>query len=85
MNKEKLIELGEWADARVNSGEEPPWTFYKLKQLAELAYEFAEGIDANFAFTPGLQLDDEPVFELKGENVVRLQTPPRPQSSNLPA
>lgn len=85
MKKEQLIELGEWAEARVNSGEEPPWTYYKLKHLAELAYEFAEGFETNFTFAPGLETDDEPVFELKGENVVRLHTPPRPQTTNLPA
>jgi len=85
MNKEKLIEMGEWAEARVKSGEEPPWTFHKLKQLAELAFEFAEGHETNFVFAPGLETKDEAVFELKGENIVRLQTPPRPQSTNLPA
>lgn len=85
MNKEKLIELGEWADARVQSGEEPPWTFHKLKQLSELAFEFAEGMETNFAFTPGLDTDGVKVAEISGENVIRLQTPPRPQMTNLPA
>lgn len=85
MNKEKLIELGEWAEARVNSGEEPPWTYQKLRQLSELAFEFAKGMETNFAFTPGLDTDEVEVAEISGENVVRLQTPPRPQMTNLPA
>ena len=85
MNKEKLIEIGEWAQQRVESGQEPPWTFHKLKTLAELAYEFAEGLDKNFAFTPGVETESEIPVNISGDNVVRLQTPPRPQETNLPA
>ncbi len=84
MNKEKLIEIGEWAKSRVRSGEEPPWTFHKLKTLSELAFEFAEGMNTNFAFTPGIEKDEDPI-EPAGENVIRLQTAPRPQMTNLPA
>lgn len=85
MNKEKLIELGEWAQARVKSGEEPPWTFQKLKQLSELAFEFADGMDTNFAFTPGLETTSEEKPNFSGDNIVRLQPQPRPQVTNLPA
>jgi len=85
MKKEKLIEIGEWAQERVDSGQEPPWTFHKLKSLAELAFEFAEGIDKSFAFTPGIETDDGLNAEISGDNVIRLQTPARPQESNLPA
>lgn len=85
MKKEKLIEIGEWAQARVSSGEEPPWTFHKLQQLAELAFEFAGGMETNFAFTPGIEVETNAETVISGENVVRLQTPPRPQVTNLPA
>ncbi len=84
MNKEKLTEIGEWAESRVKSGEEPPWTFHKLRTLSELAFEFAEGMDTNFAFTPGIE-EEKPQLEPSGENIIRLQTPPRPQITNLPA
>lgn len=84
MNKEKLKEIGEWAQNRVSSGEEPPWTFHKLKTLSELAFEFAEGMETNFKFTPGIEKEEQKL-DVSGENIVRLQTPPRPRVTNLPA
>ncbi len=85
MKKEKLIEIGEWAQTRVNSGEEPPWTFYKLKQLAELAFEFADGMDAMIPFTPGMEPEEIRDIQQSSENVVHLELPPRPLVTNLPA
>ena len=49
MDKNTLQKLGEWAKARVDSGEEPPWTFYKLKQLSEISLELSESMAASFA------------------------------------
>lgn len=49
MDKNTLTKVGKWAQARVAEGQEPPWTYHKLKQLAELALELAEGMDATIA------------------------------------
>jgi len=54
MKKETLVKVGEWAQARIETGEEPPWTYHKLKKLAELARELAEGLDASMTYAPGL-------------------------------
>lgn len=52
MDKETLILVGEWAKSRVASGEEPPWTFHKLKQLADITKDLAEGFDAATVYEP---------------------------------
>lgn len=59
MDKNTLQKVGEWAHSRVASGEEPPWTFHKLKLLAELATELSDGLEAGIAYTPGLVCDEE--------------------------
>lgn len=85
MIKEKLVDVGAWAQSRVDSGEEPPWTFHKLKLLAELARELSEGLDASQAYTPGLN-DDEQISAETFENVVRFERPAvEPPTTNLPA
>jgi len=75
MKKEILVEVGEWARRRVDSGEEPPWTYHKLKQLAELVQEFAEGIEAGAVFAPGLQDDANLKPRVLPENVVKFERP----------
>lgn len=46
MDENTLRLVGTWAQSKVDSGEEPPWTFHKLKQLAEITLELAEGMNA---------------------------------------
>lgn len=46
MDKNTLLQVGEWAQSRVASGEEPPWTFHKLKLFAEIANDLASGMEA---------------------------------------
>lgn len=50
MDKNTLNRVGEWAQSRVASGEEPPWTYHKLKLFAEIAQDLASGMDAVTAF-----------------------------------
>lgn len=45
MDKNTLNTVGEWAQGRVASGEEPPWTYHKLKLFAEIAKDLANGMD----------------------------------------
>ncbi len=46
MDKNTLQMVGTWAKSRVASGEEPPWTFHKLKQLADITETLAASMDA---------------------------------------
>lgn len=50
MDKNTLHMVGEWAQSRVASGEEPPWTYHKLKLFAEIAQDLASGMDAVTTF-----------------------------------
>jgi len=79
MKKETLVKVGEWAQARIETGEEPPWTYHKLKKLAELARELAEGLDASMAYAPGLRPDAEILDvtrpKVSSENIVRFEKP----------
>ncbi len=88
MDKQTLQTVGDWAQSRVASGEEPPWTFHKLKLLAEIAHELSEGLEASTAYTPGLS--DEPIENReKSENIVDITSYRKKADSdpltNLPA
>lgn len=47
MDKQTLDNVADWADSRVNSGQEPPWTFQSLKKLSLIARELSAGMSAN--------------------------------------
>ena len=66
MDKDTLIMVGEWAKSRVASGEEPPWTFHKLKQLANITQDLAEGMCA-------IAIYDEGAPAPSADNVVQLE------------
>ncbi len=84
MIKEKLVDVGAWAQARVDSGEEPPWTYHKLKQLAELAQELAAGLEAGVAYAPGMDMDE--AVQQVSDNIVKFERPTVPEPpTNLPA
>ena len=44
MDRQTLEQVSAWAQKRVDSGKEPPWTFSSLQTLAEIAGELAEGM-----------------------------------------
>lgn len=69
MDKKTLLEVNEWAQNRIDSGEEPPWTLQKLKLLANLSGEFADGFESTKTFCPGLRT----ALKKRVENVVALQ------------
>lgn len=52
MDIDTLQDMAAWARARVVSGEEPPWTFQKLKSLNEICAELAAGMSATSASFP---------------------------------
>ncbi len=72
MDKNTLKSVGEWAQSRVDSGEEPPWTFYKLKQLAEISLELAGGMDASIGVDIPAK-DTQSAPQLTGPNVVSIE------------
>lgn len=46
MDKATLDKVSAWAKARVDSGQEPPWTYHNLVTLANITKELAAGIEA---------------------------------------
>ena len=36
----------DWAEKRLRTGSEPPWTYYRLMQLKEAATELMSGLEA---------------------------------------
>lgn len=52
MDIDTLQDMAAWARSRVVSGEEPPWTFQKLKSLNEICAELAAGMEATSASFP---------------------------------
>jgi len=46
MDVETLHKLAAWADARIASGAEPPWTYTKLSSLSDICTELAAGMGA---------------------------------------
>lgn len=57
MDKNTLHMVGEWAQSRVASGEEPPWTYHKLKLFAEIAHDLASGMEAVTTFGEAAEID----------------------------
>ena len=75
MDKATLEYVRDWAQARVDSGNEPPWTYHKLKDLTKLANELAAGMGASITKTDSLELQEHLETEFpQGENIVRLET-----------
>ena len=74
MDKVTLEYVRDWAQSRVDSGSEPPWTYHKLKEVAKLASELSAGIDVTVSKTDSLQSQEhqETVLPL-GENIFRLE------------
>jgi len=52
MDQDTLYKVRDWAEARIASGEEPPWTYFKLEKLAELTRELGEGLEWTAALDP---------------------------------
>ncbi|NNE56907.1 MAG: hypothetical protein HKN36_02265 [Hellea sp.] len=75
MDKATLKSVGKWAKDRVDSGQEPPWTYNKLKMLAELALEFSEGLGATKAYMPGCRGEDEhgQPSQSNAENIIQFE------------
>lgn len=87
MNNNTLREVGEWAQNRIAAGEEPPWTFHKLKLFAGLALELAEGLEAGVAYTPGMDSDSDADAAM-ADNIVEFQSGVKSEEdafTNLPA
>lgn len=64
MDKQTLDNIADWAEARVASGQEPPWTFQSLKTLISITRELAAGMDINLEKVTeqglAVPLDDSP-------------------------
>lgn len=58
MDKNTLETVGEWAHAKVASGEEPPWTQPKFKQLAGLIDEIIASMNATVGIDVGAPKKD---------------------------
>ena len=46
MDKATLDEVRAWAKARVDSGQEPPWTYHNLVTLMDITKELSAGLEA---------------------------------------
>lgn len=80
MDKNTLKMVGEWAQSRVASGEEPPWTFHKLKQLVDITNDLVDGMEATAVF-------EQSVPTALPENVVMIdqfRSPPPEKDILLP-
>lgn len=73
MDKQTLENLANWAEERVDSGQEPPWTFQSLKTLISITRELAAGMDASLQMVSeqGLALpqDESPI---RGADIIQL-------------
>jgi len=68
MDKNTLTSVGKWAQSRVASGEEPPWTYNKLKELVQLTQDLADGMDSTAVF----HVDDDKETSGQDSNVVQI-------------
>lgn len=81
--RETLTQAIEWANERLRSEAEPPWSYYRLMQLREAATELVAGMNATMQPT-----DDSPGSEgrpasasQQGADIVQLDTAPHHRRS----
>lgn len=75
MDRKTLDSVATWAEARVNTGSEPPWTEQPLIELATLARQLSQGIGTTITLSNSLQCDEleENVHPQSG-NIVQLDS-----------
>jgi len=75
MDKETLDKVAEWANQRVESGHEPPWTYNKLKKLAELAIQLSKGMEVAIKMECSQQSYELQETDLQQQgNIIRLSS-----------
>ena len=52
MDRATLDKVTAWAEQRLASGEEPPWTYFKLEKLAELTRDLSQGLAQTAVYDP---------------------------------
>lgn len=84
MDKQTLETVADWAEERVNSGQEPPWTFQSLKTLISLTRELAAGMEANVKTVneQGLELPQDDSPTLKADIIQLDSFRPRPSETD---
>jgi len=75
MNQMTLEKLANWAETRVRTGKEPPWTEKSLSDLAVIARELAKGMNTVITLEDSLELEQrlENVHP-QSENIVELDS-----------
>ncbi len=72
MNIEMLQDMAAWARTRVISGEEPPWTFEKLRQLNQICAELAASMETTSpSFSTQKEIEPELAVHLPLDPLVK--------------
>ena len=84
MEKRTLEDVANWAEERVNSGQEPPWTFQSLKTLISIARELAAGMEINLKTVneQGLDLPQDDNLRPKADIIQLDSFRPRPAETD---
>ena len=73
MNHATLEKLANWAETRINTGKEPPWTEKSLGDLVVIARELARGMNAVITLEDSLELEQrQESVHPQSENIVEL-------------
>ena len=75
----------DWAEKRLRTGTEPPWSYYRLMQLKEAATELLAGIESTSPTGHSQQSESHPESDRPQEaGIVRLDTARRHRDTERP-
>jgi len=82
---EHLAASIDWAEERLRSGAEPPWTYYRLMQLKEAALELMAGLQS-VSPTDHSQRSEAPEDDARphGANIDRIDVARRRRDTEKP-
>lgn len=83
--RNKLIELRDWAKAKIATGAEPPWAWYQYMKLVEVTEAILAGTDATSPTGSSQQSERNPATHLQlVDSTYRPDSVPLRQSDQPP-
>lgn len=75
----------DWAEKRLRTGAEPPWSYYRLMQLKEAATELLAGLESTSPMESSPKAEEHPETDPPHEgHIVRLDTARRHRDKEHP-
>lgn len=82
--RNELIQIREWATAKIQGGSEPPWAWYQYMKLVEAIDAITRGMDATISMESSPQSVSRQDVHLRLVDSTYPQDTAQPHSAGLP-